>query len=283
MRFLIYEDAGEARLSQKMRQIWTPQIFNHFQGSCAGCSSRPPSSSTHLLEMLGAGVGKKRERKALRQALPDESSDKSAEMTFPCNSLNSPVIVEEGISTAGGLSPSLCREAAHRSPRGGLGSAVPDGHPHGHRSLLPSPGHPPARGRDDSRKAKAAALLPPVLWPWAPCHGRGLAPRPPACPASSRSQPGRYRSLRAALSCRRLCYDPSLNPISTPQAAVKTDPWSFSLLLCQCKPQERQTACSKDVFNALWLSRGSSVTIHSGSSVLLRGHQLLLSILPRSL
>lgn len=33
MRFLIYEDAGEARLSQKMRQTWTPQIFNHFQGS----------------------------------------------------------------------------------------------------------------------------------------------------------------------------------------------------------------------------------------------------------
>lgn len=43
MRFLIYEDTGEGRLSQKMRQIWTPQIFNRFQGSWAGCSSRPPS------------------------------------------------------------------------------------------------------------------------------------------------------------------------------------------------------------------------------------------------
>lgn len=34
MRFLIYKDTGEARLSQKMRQIWTPQVFNHFHSSC---------------------------------------------------------------------------------------------------------------------------------------------------------------------------------------------------------------------------------------------------------
>lgn len=63
MRFLIYKDAGEARLSQKMRQIWAPQIFNHFHGSCDGWLSCCPSSSVptlpvprlllHLLEMWG--------------------------------------------------------------------------------------------------------------------------------------------------------------------------------------------------------------------------------------
>jgi len=36
MQFLIYKDAGEARLSRKMQQIWTPRIFNHFHGSCGG-------------------------------------------------------------------------------------------------------------------------------------------------------------------------------------------------------------------------------------------------------
>lgn len=64
MRFLIYKDAGEARLSKKIWQTWTPQNFNHFHGSCGGWWSRCPSSSVrtlpmprllfHLLEMLGA-------------------------------------------------------------------------------------------------------------------------------------------------------------------------------------------------------------------------------------
>lgn len=63
MRFLIYKDAGETRLSRKMWQIWTPQIFNHFRGCCGGWLSHYPSSSVptlpmprllfHLLEMLG--------------------------------------------------------------------------------------------------------------------------------------------------------------------------------------------------------------------------------------
>lgn len=63
--------------------------------------------------------------------------------------------------------------------------------------------------------------------------------------------PGRYCSLwalhhhyQAFGDCNYL----SLNHTSNPQAAFKPDPWSFPLLSCQWKPQERQICLFRSNF-----------------------------------